>query len=231
VANILLVYDVIERESSSWIHLLQQQAIYDSARAVLASHGDRGPQLSEHTLIAPAHVDVLPILAITARDYAEFTEPEGERRPSRIPITLYADPSWNFAGTSRLLMATLLHPSWFEVPVSLREIVQRYAPEICIAAGDPTSIAKRLWDLDHRFRQALIFESLMRDGDEMPEMPGRLVRVERVIKDRAEQHISKLGDQAARNDVWNSMIRHRELIDLEPFFPFGLAIELAIRGE
>jgi len=97
MSSVFLAYAPLEASwlkanRPSWKHLLQQRVAYETARAVLAGHGNEGPQLSEHVLFAPARLDLLPILALAARDYAQFAEPEGSERPQHAPIRLYE--SW-----------------------------------------------------------------------------------------------------------------------------------------
>jgi hypothetical protein len=129
------------------------------------------------------------------------------------------------------MMDRLLHPAWFDAPVPLPEIVERYRPEVCVIAGDPNSIARQLRGLDHQFVQILIFESLMPRTTEMPRLPGEIVRAERLISELVEKHSSRMEDPIRRSGVWQSMLNRDEFLpDLERFLPFGLAIEIAIRG-
>jgi hypothetical protein len=236
MSTVLLAYPPLPSAVRPWMHLLQQQAVYETARAVLAAHGEPGPELSKHILFAPAHMSVLPILAIAARDFAEFSEPEGTNRPLRIPVRLYTDPSWPpepaFPLESALLpsmIARLQHPAWFQPPVPLLEVVHQNRPEVCVAAGDPAAIGRQLQGYDHRFQQIIIFESLIPEGGTVPELPGPMFRLERRINDEVEKHMSGIDDPIARGGVWRSMLAGDESFDLEPFQPFGLGIEMALR--
>jgi hypothetical protein len=215
--------------------LLQRRVAYETARAVLAAHGEKGPELSEHTLLAPAHLDILPILAIVARDYAEFAEPEGMKRQRRAPIRLYESPRWAQAfgevdeATSEM-MQTLQHPAWFESPIPLGRALQSWPADICVAACDPDSLRRLLAETDRRFARIVIIESLNVREDKFADtdLPGEVVRLERRIGAEMTRHRERLETPQAREGMWRFMMREQSF-DLEPAVPFGLGIEMVIR--
>src|ERR1043166_1090625 len=113
MAGFLLVYERAPAAEHSWIPLLQHQATIAVARAILSDAEAEVPALSRHLLLVPADLDLLPLLAIVARDFASFAEPEGQERP-RAPFLVYDDERWEDDTEGLEEMRHLLHAAWFQ---------------------------------------------------------------------------------------------------------------------
>jgi hypothetical protein len=197
---------------------LQQQAVLAAARAVLTH--DR-PVL-EHLLLAPRNLDILPLLAVIARDYARFAEPPGGQ-PPRVPIALYDDGTWpDEVSEISAEMRQLLNPAWFFDPptVDRDTAIMNFKPQICISVASPER-ARVDARIGHRFERVVYLAQLSSEGHPLRgEVPPEFVAADASFRDRID---------AARAG-WDSMLTEGESFDLEPFVAFGPAIELAIWG-
>ena len=230
MTTFLLMYERLSSAERRWQPLLQQQAIMAVARAVLSRDRSEETALSDHLLIAPANLDILPLLAMAARDYAAFAEPESPERP-RAPISLYEDDS--MTGDHAPEMEHLFHPAWFRrLGVSLEQAVTEFKPEVGILAAPPSHMRDRLVGLRHRFGRLLYLQSLSLGLDAVADdRLGPFI----AIDENLERHIRAAEEQMARDGIlpkstWEAMFADEERPDLEPFTAFGPAFELAIFG-
>jgi hypothetical protein len=223
----LLLYERLASELGSWRPLLQQQAVLAAARAVLTHDRSEEPALSEHRLLAPCNLDILPLLAITARDYASFGEPEGTER-HRPPITLYHDDTWP-AETLEAddEMRKLLHPAWFDPPtLDLRSTILEFRPKVCITVADQERTRASILGIDHRFERVVYLEQLSTEQDAVRgESPPEFVAADAMLRQRIE---ATAREGVVSRGMWESMLAEGEAPDLEPFVAFGPAIEMAI---
>ena len=221
----LLLYEPIPARSGSWMVLLQQQAVAAAVRAVLADQQEQTPAWSGNLLLAPCDIEILPLLALAAHDFASFAEPEARERP-QAPIILYNEGSWppEVAGDPEE-MRHLLHPAWFVVQdLALNEAVLALKPRTCISVMSARRTRNRLAEISWTFERVVYFETLSVDGDERPsDLPASFSAADRQLAGRISRSARVPG-------IWESMLGEGESPDLEPFIAFGAAVEMAIWG-
>lgn len=129
MAGFLLLYKPLQTSPGSWQPMLQHQAIVAVTRAILTHGTSDAPELSDHLLFAPLNLDILPLLATAASDFADFVEPKAGERP-RTPIQLYDDGSWTDDPDGADELRHLLHPSWFKrLGLNLAGTIAEHHPE------------------------------------------------------------------------------------------------------
>jgi hypothetical protein len=231
MAGFLLVYERPPAREHSWIPLLQHQATIAVARAVLSDERSEVPALAPHLLLVPANLDILPLLAIAARDFASFAEPEGGERP-RAPFLVYEDERWEGDSEGMEEMQHLLHPAWFwRLGMSLPQAVSQFRPENCFMVGDPRQIARRLAELPP-FRRVIHFRHLSVEGGVAPgRLPGEAVAADDLLAARIDAMGHELDRGQERESMWQRLLREGDSPDLEPFVAFGPAIEMAALAE
>jgi hypothetical protein len=229
MAGFVLIYERPPAREHSWIPLLQHQATIAVARAILSDAQSEVPALSRHVLLVPAELDILPLLAIVARDFASFAEPEGEER-SRAPFLVYDDQRWQGDAEGMEEMQYLLHPAWFRrLGLSLSEAVSEFRPENCIVMGDPGQIARRLADLPRGFQRIVHFEHLAVEGGvERLRLPGEAVAADRLLDDRIRSIGREIERGPASTSMWQTLLSEGDAPDLEPFVAFGPATEMSL---
>lgn len=229
VNGFVLLYEKLRPDAGSWQPLLQHQAIVAVVRAVLSHGTSVEPELSNDTLFAPLNLDILPLLALVASDFADFAEPEATSRP-RTPIRLYRDSSFISDTGDVDGLRHMLHPAWFEtLQLDLRGIIGKYSPKTCIITGDPAQIAEREGDLLASFDRIVHFRHLAtRFEASGARLPGEPIAAD----DRMDAAIATgmkgiAGDPAPRS-MWDTMLREGEAPQLEPFVAFGPALEMTM---
>jgi hypothetical protein len=226
MAGFLLLYERSEAAPGSWQPLLLQQAIVAVTRAILTHGSSEIPAMSDDAIFAPLNLDILPLLAMQASDFADFAEPEGRVRP-RAPIRLYEDGSWKDDLDGEDELRHLLHPAWFErLPMDLEGTIREYRPKNCIILGDPAKAADRAGDLLSYFTRIMHFEHLV-TGDSRAELkwPIEPVAVDSLLERTIKSRIAE-GDPASRISMWDRMLAEGTAPDLEPFVAFGPALEM-----
>jgi hypothetical protein len=143
-------------------------------------------------LFVPANLDILPLLAIAARDFASFAEPEGLERP-RAPFLVYDDEGWDGDSEGMEEMQHLLHPAWFQrLGMSLPQAVSQFRPENCIIMGDPRQIARRLTPLPEPFSRVVHFRRLAVEGGVAPgTLPGEAVAADDLLERKSTRWAAK----------------------------------------
>lgn len=214
--------------------LLEQQAIFGITRALLAEPTDGGMRKSQHKLLVPKHLDILPLLALVAEDFAEMIEPESEESRPRTPFMLYADEQGESVGEES--MSPFLHPRWFEHPHEtprLHEVLRRYRPNICISTGDPMALVSAAREAGYRFPLVVGFSILSGNDLEMLRRAGEQVMTPDIMLEKAvdaaarEMEIPQ--NHPARTGLWHSLFAEDERPrELEPFVAFGTAFEMAL---
>jgi hypothetical protein len=215
MASYLLIYERIEAPFSDWRPLLQQQAVVAAARVVLA----RG-----HSLLAPAHPDVLPLLAPVARDYARpFSGPEARREGP--PVRLYGEPPSPDVESMRHL---LRRTDWFgEGTQPLIELADAFNVRTCIVATDLRQAARGgdLVRVTALLTQVVYLRALATGGEEgLDAATARLlsappIAADDLLRDRL------VGERPPAIDWFGYTDMERSL---EPFVAFGVAFELAL---
>ena len=229
MTTVLVLYERT-RDPPPWLPLLQHEALFAVSRAILSHDRSEEPARSGHVLLAPANLDILPLLAIAARDFAAFVEPEGRERPTA-PIVLYEDGSLEETSEDMDEMRALFHPAWFlRSGLGLREAMAHHAPEVCIVLGDLRQAIAERGELMRDVRRIVYFEHLL--TSELARVPAnlreRLVAPDRLLQDRIEGGRVE-GGRPSRS-TWDTLRLEGEGFDLEPFVAFGPAIEMAILG-
>jgi hypothetical protein len=233
MAGFLLLYEKLSTGSASWQPMLQHQAIIAVARAILAHGSSEVPELSNHTLFAPLNLDVLPLLAIAASDFADFAEPEALERP-RTPIELYDDGSWKDGPEGVDEMRHLLHQSWFaRRGLDLAGAIRTFKPENCVVLGDPGLIAARHGRLLSSFRRIVHFNHLVTNSPGLRAgLPGQPIAADDLLENSIADGIRRIdGEPTARKSMWDTMLGEGTAPDLEPFVAFGPAIEMTVLGD
>lgn len=203
---------------TDWLPMLQHQAIVSAARAILTHSSSSEPRLSNHKIFAPLNLDVLPLLATVASDYADFAEPEGDDRP-RTPIHLYEDEVWKEDGEEADEMRHLLHQSWFDrTQLSLFDLVTGYRPRNCIIFCHPKMLPPVARDVLPLFKRVLTFRHLMGDGGDAG-VPDNITMADDIFDSAADAG-------TASPSAWHSMLIEGTAPQLEPFVAFGPAIEM-----
>jgi hypothetical protein len=231
MTTILALYEKPIEPVPSWVPLLQQQALLAASRAILSDDRSAEPARSQHVLLVPANLDLLPLLTIAARDFATFAEPEAPERPVA-PIVLYEDGSLEDMPDGMDEMELLFHPAWFQRPrSSLAETVTEHRPRVCVVLGDVRSIIVQRGELLRNVERIVYFEHLARSGLEgVPErLRGRLIAADGHLQGLIERARSE-GEHPSPS-TWDSMLREGEEFDLEPFVAFGPAIEMAMLSD
>jgi hypothetical protein len=230
MAGFLLLYEEGSAGISSWQPMLQHQAIIAVARAILTHGSSEVPELSNHLLFAPLNLDVLPLLAIAASDFADFAEPEAVERP-RTPIALYDDGSWKDSPEETGEMHHLLHQSWFErLGLGLAGTIAKFQPENCVILGDPELIAARHGQLLSTFRRIVHFNHLITNAPgRRAGLPGQPIAADGLLENSIAEAIKSVdGEPTARESMWDTMLGEGTVPDLEPFVAFGPAIEMTV---
>jgi hypothetical protein len=191
----LLIYRPIKWSKDDWRPLLQQQAILAVARAVAAHHD---------VLLAPAHPDVMTLLATTGGDRAQ-ADPHRQVRFYREAGDKY-DPA----------MEPLLGESEWIGLKPFNQAVQQPIPQSCIFVaerpGSPAALSTttRLLHLralsDPGFAPPDRFEAV--DGD--PDLHG-----------------PEPSGEGAGASAWDLP---KTSLELEPFIALGVAFERALFG-
>jgi hypothetical protein len=216
MAGFLLLYERLQTHTGSWQPMLQHQAVVAVARAVLTHGTSQAPELSDDILFAPLNLDILPLLAMTASDFAEFAEPEASERP-RTPIRLYDDGSWEDDREGADELRHLLHQSWFErLNLDLAGTIREFRPENGVILGDPRQIVARDGELLSSFNRIVYFNHLV---TELPVLlPVEMIAADALLERSIEGRISEAGGEpAARMSMWDAMLREEPPPDLEPF--------------
>lgn len=228
-----LAYAPLNERRSPHDHLMVRQLIAATARTVLSEPRgeDAGPLRSR--LLVSAHPAVLAITAAVATDFAAFAEPEGEER-HLAPLAAVLDGTE--AEVKRGLSDGLpdhdpwMHPGRIDAPLPLREALALHDPSVLIVAGDPwrfadTTMGGILDWLRQRRPRVIFFRTFIAGAGEFdPDTGAEMVDAEAIVAARLE---------ATREETmapFDAALGEGEEIDLEPFFPFGTAIEHAIWG-
>ncbi|HQX53227.1 MAG TPA: hypothetical protein PLR25_25125 [Planctomycetaceae bacterium] len=241
MSTILICRD--EHRKPSVEALLEQQAILAITRAVLARPSENRMHLSEHKLLVPAHLDILPLLALAANDYAQFVEPEADHLRERSPMMLYHDDSAAESLESHEMTRRFMHPRWFndQGPVRFHKLIFDHRPDVCVVLGQVSSIMEKMGDIDYRFPSCVCFSTLMHDHADQRDMLGRIARRVTMADEFMAEHLQTA---ARRMDIqgdpmhkgmWSQMYvdengkrAEHSLPRLEPFVAFGTAIEMAL---
>lgn len=223
----VLLYEKLRPDAGSWQPLLQHQAIVAVARAVLTHGTSVEPELSNDALFAPLNLDILPLLALVASDFADFAEPEATTRP-RTPIRLYHDRSFEDDAVDVDGARHLLHPAWFEaLDLDLPGIIDKYRPKTCIIAGDPAQIAERHGDLLASFHRIVHFRHLAtRFEASGAHLPGMAIAADDRMDAAIATEMGGIDGGLAPRSMWDTMLHEGEAPQLEPFVPFGPAVEM-----
>jgi hypothetical protein len=233
MTGFLLVYERYENLSAehSWKPLLQHQALLAVSRAILADERSEAPALSAHELFVPRNLDVLPLLALIARDFASFAEPEGDDR-GRTPLLLYEDGSGDLDSEDMAEMQHLLHPAWFhDLNLTLADVMKRRQPQVCVIIGDPIQAARRLIQFRDQFRIVVQFEQLTTgDAADLALFFPRVVAADRILQQAMDARRGEREREPTRS-VWSTMFREDEAVELEPFVAFGPALEMAVLAD
>lgn len=227
MSGFVLVYEKLRPHAELWQPLLQHQAIVAVARAVLTHGTSQQPELSDDVLFAPLNLDILPLLALVASDFADFTEPDGTTRP-RTPMRLYRDRSFQDDAEDMDGLREMLHPAWFEsLDQDLPGIIDKYHPTTCIIAGDPTQIVERDRDLLARFNRIVQFRHLAaRFETPSVRLPGMVITADDHMNEAITTGMKGIEGELAPRSVWDTMLREGETPQLEPFVAFGPALEM-----
>jgi hypothetical protein len=205
--------------------LLQQQAVLAATRAVVTNDRSEQPTLSDNLLLAPCNLDILPLLAIAARDYSTFAEPESRESP-RPAITLYHDGTWETPADDD--MQRLLHPAWFVPPtMNLKQAARHYRPQVCISMVGAHRTRQLTSDLEHRFERVLYLQHLSTEPSTIGGEPSDFVAADEMLRQQIEASAPAGGETRG---MWDSLLAESEAPDLEPFVAFGPAIEMGIWG-
>ena len=227
MAGFVLLYEQLSTDRGSWQPLLQHQAIVAVARAILTHGSSIEPELSGDTLFAPLNLEILPLLALVASDFADFAEPEGRERP-RPPIRLYDDGSWKDDPEGADELRHLLHQSWFErLNLDFAGTIDKYRPENCVILGDPGQVAARYGRLHESFNRIIHFNHLASGSpDPRARLPGQPIAADGLFEDTIER--AKIdGEAAPPVSAWDAALREATKPELEPFVAFGPALEMA----
>ncbi len=237
----ILLYREKERKPKleSQRALMEHQAITAVTRSILASLSSEGMKRSEHRLIAPAHIDLLPLFALIADDYTEFIEPESERPVVSAPIVLYQDLETYKTEDDDQVIRQFLHPRWFDMTeglLSLQKVIYRYRPEVCVYFGENDFRFSALAEIDYRFRQVIGFSLLMPEGaqDNFATIGEEIImadqRLDREIS-RGMRMLEMPYERSEEASYWYSLYRDDEQRpQLEPFVAFGAAFEMVMPG-
>ncbi|MEI6947335.1 hypothetical protein V9K67_09100 [Paraflavisolibacter sp. H34] len=247
MSNFLLVREKIREPGD--LALLEHQAIAAIARTILAAPDNEGTKLSEHRLLAPAHPDILTILALAADDFSLLIEPESYQPSWRPPISLYWDGSIEDEETANLI-EQFLHPRWFNIGGShpqenrstflkgkpnLIDIVSEFKPEVCILTGDASGVIDKLMNLNSIFQLVVGFSLFLRDTeDKLRNMQiGETITMADQVFDEAIRYAMKSMNISAfrpeQGGFWFSLYQNGERRpELEPFIAFGAALETVI---
>lgn len=218
--NALLLYEPLPERGNPWLHLLQQQAVVAAARALLAGQEGEEAGWSGHHLLAPRHMDILPLLALAAQDFARFAEPEGLERATA-PIVLYDDQPWPPDGIPAEDATHLVHPAWFTpMDQGLFGAVRAVRPAICVSVVSAARTHDVLERLGWSFERGVYFEALSAGEERRPELPSRFVA--------ADARLDGLARGSPVQGMWAAMLGEGVLPELEPFAAFGPAVEMAI---
>jgi hypothetical protein len=230
MTTVLVLYEKAV-DPRPWVPLLQHEALLAASRAILSHDRSEEPARSEHVLLVPANLDILPLLATAARDFATFAEPEGRERPTA-PIVLYEDGTLEEMPEDMDEMQLLFHPAWFERPrLGLQDTVAQRRPEVCVVLGDLRRTIIQRGEVLRNVGRIVYFEHLTTSGLEgVPaNLRERLIAADRRLQDRVERGRSE-GEHPSQS-LWESMRLEGEELDLEPFVAFGAAIEMTILSE
>ena len=209
---------------------LEKQAILAIVRSFLA--GNNQKRIGDvHSLLVPAHLDILPLMALVAEDFAEFVEPEPDKEPKPMPLIIYYD-QFSRPGKNKALYDKFLHGRWFSLigQISLREIHSQYRPDTCIHLGRSTEYLREIFNGEYSFRNVVGFSAFMGE--------------ENINQDRESFQLS-MADNIFRRDILRTLDQLKmseEEMDqlrgwislpdnlnqeerLEPFIPFGLSTE------
>lgn len=237
MSTILIVRDNIIRSGDRV--LLEHQAIIGITRSVLANYSQEigGMSMSEHRMLVPAHLDILPLLAIAADDYTELIEPEPEKINKPSPFILYRD-ELNEQQMNDGLIQNFLQPRWFgfdSLRNNLQDSVYEYRPDVCVLLSISQETIENLKRLDYRFKHLITFFSLQSARDQKydsGDIADRVTVADQQFESAVINSIRKL-DLPLNNSesfgFWSSMYGKEErLPDIEPFVAFGAAFEMAV---
>jgi hypothetical protein len=238
MSNILIVRDNTIKTGDE--ALLEHQAIIGITRSILANYSREtsGMSVSEHKILVPAHLDILPLLALVADDYTELVEPEPEKVNKTAPFILYWDelsePANNDYSTR-----SFLHPRWFgfySERSTLQTKVYQHQPNVCVLLGGTRETIEKLRGLDYTFKHLIAFSSLrsLNEEDEfnLSNTAKRIIIADDQFEATITSSMRKLNlrsDNFQRFGYWSNMYGPEEsLPDLEPFVAFGVAFEMAM---
>jgi hypothetical protein len=228
-----LAYAPLAPDRSAHAHLMLRQLAAAAVRAVLSDpHAEgRGPVTAR--LLVSAHPAMLSVASQVAKDFASFAEPEGGERPPP-PLSAVLDGT---EMSTRILeggseetasMAHWMHPGRIDGPLPIEQSLEIHDPSAVIVAGNIESFAPRWHERMRgwaRERNPLVIHFPMfsrRPYRPAPGMDAHLVDAEALMAERMRAR----GADAA--SPWESSVAEGEEIDIEPFFPFGAAVEHAI---
>lgn len=237
MSNILLVRDNLAKSSNTT--LLEHQAILGITRSILANYSrdGNGMHLSEHKVLVPAHLDILPLLTLVADDYTELVEPEPERVTQISPFIPYSD-ELSEPPTNQILAEQFLQPRWFasnRERNNLEDTVYIYHPSICVLLGNTRETIERLIRLNYQFAHLITFNSLMVSNEELYRLNNNARRItiaDQQFRDTVVNSMRNLNmpsDDYERIGFWSDMYNREERQpDLEPFVAYGAAFEMAM---
>ncbi len=228
-----LFYEPLDDKLSSHAHLMQRQAIAATVRAVLSEPREKGEGAMTTRLLVSAHPAVLSIATAIAADFSAFSEPEGEER-HQPPLAAILDGTEKGAQLKGYdgppSFEPWIHPARIAPPLSLQDALWKYTPSVFIITGDPrrffTYTMREMggWFAENR-PKVIFFRKFMRKmPDFIPDTGATLIDAEEVLKERLEFSRSE------SISPFEAAFEKGEELDLEPFFPYGTAIEHAIWG-
>ena len=232
--SVYLAYAPLDEERPPHDHLMVRQLIAAAARAVLSQpRGDDAGPLHSRLLVS-AHPAVLAVTAAVAADYAAFAEPEGEERHlAPLVATLdgtEAKATFELPDSSPEYDAWM-HPARTEAPLPLREAMSRHDPSVIIIAGNPRGFVETTmgsiegWLRERKPRMIYFRRFFTGPSDFFPDTGAEVVDAEAIVAER----FAAIPEETIA--PFDAALAEGEEIDLEPFFPFGTAIEHAIWGQ
>ena len=243
MANILLLRESLRNSPEQF--LLEHQATIAITRSVLGARireqgtesrmaGDVGTmKLSEHKLFVPAHLDLMPLLALVMDDYLEFQQPESGESVREMPIVLYRTPS-EFTQEEEEMIAAYSASGWFANPgkdIILGDLLQRYNIDATVVIGSPGPNARSL-ALKSQSRRMIGFSALLEAGDRQPLENMQLADLlfDRQMRDNLEK-FNLSASSTERLGFWAGQYGEESLPQLERFVPFGPAFEMLMWGD
>lgn len=216
--------------------LLEHQAIYNITRSIVTSFSTEGPTISEHKIILPAHLDILPLIALVANDYTEIVEPEPQRIPREVPFILY-DAQGLKEDEYGSIMTVLLRCNSFitkYLETDLSSLIYDLKPETCIIIGEGTQKLNSLMNLNYSFQHIVVFSVFS------PDLAfTKYSSVAKYFTVADETFTTLLREGARKVDImyenidqfsqWSRSYANGESKpDLEPLIHFGAATEIAL---